>query len=106
MLGVSREYGDLLIGASDDDGVSWTAPTVLFRGANCSNMSGLHRAPMPVLISHGRIMTDVQYGAWHTKVFGDAVLSARSTPICCAPKAGRLPISGCPKITVTSRLTA
>ena len=76
MLGVSREYGDLLIGASDDDGVSWTAPTVLFRGANCSNMSGLHRAPMPVLISHGRIMTDVQYGAWHTKVFGDAVLSA------------------------------
>ena len=76
MLGVSREYGDLLIGASDDDGFTWTAPTVLFRGANCSNESGLHRAPMPVLVSHGRVMTDVQYGAWQKKVFGDAVLSA------------------------------
>jgi len=29
MLGVSNEYGDLLIGASDDEGKTWSMPTVL-----------------------------------------------------------------------------
>ncbi len=76
MLGCSREYGDLLIGRSDDDGAHWTTPTVLFRGSNVSNDLGLHRAPMPVLIENGRIMTDVQYGAWAKKLFYDIVLSA------------------------------
>ena len=32
MLGCSTEYGDVLIGRSDDGGASWTAPTVLLRG--------------------------------------------------------------------------
>ena len=106
MLGVSREYGDLLIGASDDDGVSWTAPTVLFRGANCSNMSGLHRAPMPVLISHGRIIPTCSMARGIPKVFGDAVLSAPvDSDLLCA-ESWTLTDSGCPKITVTSRLTA
>ena len=76
MLGVSREYGDLLIGRSDDGGETWTAPTVLFRGSNFSRECGIHRAPMPVLISHGRVMTDIQYGSWHKFTFGDAVISA------------------------------
>lgn len=76
MLGVSREYGDLLIGRSDDEGASWTTPTVLFRGANFSGECGIHRAPMPVEISHGRVMTDIQYGAWARGKFGDAVVSA------------------------------
>lgn len=76
MIGCSNEYGDLLIGRSDDEGASWTMPTVLFRGAAHVNECGLHRAPMPVLIAKGRVMTDVQYGAWNKKVFGDAVVSA------------------------------
>jgi hypothetical protein len=76
MLGVTREYGDLLIGRSDDGGANWTTPTVLFRGSSFSQECGLHRAPMPVEISHGRVMTDVQYGAWSKKIFCDAVLSA------------------------------
>lgn len=76
MLGVSREYGDLLIGRSDDEGKTWTVPTVLFRGSNFSPENGLHRAPMPVCVSHGRVMTDVQYGSWAKFTFGDAIISA------------------------------
>ncbi len=75
MLGVSREYGDVLIGRSDDEGRTWTMPTVLFRGSSFSQADGLHRAPMPVCIARGRVMTDVQYGSWPSG-FGDAILSA------------------------------
>ncbi len=76
MIGCSNEYGDLLIGRSDDDGATWTMPTVLWRGAANTGYCGLHRAPMPVEISHGRVMTDVQYGSWNQKTMTDAVLSA------------------------------
>lgn len=76
MLGCSTEYGDVLIGRSDDGGKTWTKPTVLFRGCCHARQVGWHRAPMPVLIKNGRIMTDIQYGAWSEKVFCDAVISA------------------------------
>lgn len=76
MLGCSTEYGDVLIGRSDDNGKSWTKPTVILRGCAHPRQVGWHRAPMPVLIKDGRIMTDIQYGAWSEKVFCDAVLSA------------------------------
>ncbi len=76
MLGCSTEYGDLLIGRSDDNGATWSTPTVLFRGACHCKAVGWHRAPMPVLIHGGRVMTDIQYGAWSEKVFCDAVVSA------------------------------
>ena len=76
MLGCSTEYGDVLIGRSDDGGKNWTKPTVLLRGTCHPRQVGWHRAPMPVLIKNGRVMTDVQYGAWSEKVFCDAVLSA------------------------------
>ena len=76
MLGCSTEYGDVLIGRSDDSGKTWTKPTLLLRGACHAKEVGWHRAPMPVLIKDGRVMTDIQYGAWSEKVFCDAVLSA------------------------------
>jgi len=76
MLSTSNEYGDILIGRSDDDGRTWTKPTVLFRGAANPKECGLHRAPMPVIHYNGRVMTDVQYGAWNRRVMTDAVLSA------------------------------
>ena len=76
MLGVSNEYGDLLIGASDDGGKTWSLPTVLFRGAANSKRRGLHRAPMKIHKSHGRLWTDVEYGAWAEKEMNNAVLSA------------------------------
>ena len=76
MLGCSTEYGDVLIGRSDDNGKTWCKPTVLLRGSCHPRQVGWHRAPMPVLIHSGRVMTDIQYGAWSEKVFCDAVLSA------------------------------
>lgn len=76
MLGCSTEYGDLLIGRSDDGGKAWGAPTTLLRGSCHCKEVGWHRAPMPVHIKDGRVMTDVQYGAWPKKVFCDAVISA------------------------------
>ena len=76
MLGVSNEYGDVLIGASDDEGKTWSLPTVLYRGAANSRQRGLHRAPMKIHLSHGRLWTDVEYGAWAKKEMNNAVLSA------------------------------
>jgi hypothetical protein len=76
MLGVSNEYGDLLIGFSEDDGETWSAPSVLFRGSCNSNNAGCHRAPMPVIEFNGRLWTDLQYGGWGYGSFGDAVVSA------------------------------
>ena len=76
MLACSDEYGDLLIGASDNEGRDWSIPTVLFRGAASPGERGLHRAPMPLCHSHGRIWTDVEYGAWAKKEMNNAVLSA------------------------------
>lgn len=76
MLSVSKEYGDLLIGYSDDEGKTWSNPTVLFRGANNLYEKGIHRAPMKVLKANGRLWTDIEYGAWGKKEFNNAILSA------------------------------
>ena len=76
MLSVSDEYGDLLIGASDDEGKSWTMPTVLYRGAASPHERGLHRAPMRIHEAYGRLWTDVEYGSWEKHEMNNAVLSA------------------------------
>lgn len=77
MLGCSCEYGDLLIGRSDDGGRSWTVPTAIFRGSGLvAKGSGWHRAPMPVIIHNGLVLTDVQYGSWLAHTFGDSIISA------------------------------
>lgn len=76
MLGMSTEYGDLLIGRSDDEGKNWTTPTVLMRGACNPKQNGLHKAPMRVEYAEGRIWTAVDYGSWAEKTFGNALFSA------------------------------
>lgn len=75
MLGVSNEYGDLLIGCSQDEGYTWSTPTVILRGAACAREMGNHRAPMVILHSHGRLWTGSEYGAWPKKRFADTLLS-------------------------------
>lgn len=75
MLGVSNEYGDLLIGYSQDNGESWSTPTVIARGSACTHEKGLHRAPMGVLHSHGRLWTGVDYGAWQCGSFANGIFS-------------------------------
>lgn len=76
LLGVSNEYGDLLIGCSEDEGRTWSAPEVLFRGSSHTWELGHHRAPMVILKSHGRLWTGTEYGTWKKRVFYDALLSA------------------------------
>lgn len=76
MLGMSNEYGDLLIGKSDDEGKTWSNPSVIFRGSCCTREKGLHRAPMKIHRAFGRIWTDVEYGSWTKKEFNNAFLSA------------------------------
>lgn len=76
LLGVSNEYGDLLIGCSKDEGRTWSSPEVLFRGSSHTWELGHHRAPMVILKSHGRLWTGTEYGTWKKRVFYDALLSA------------------------------
>lgn len=75
MLGVSREYGDLLIGFSDDKGKTWSEPSVLLRGSCFSQSDGNHRAPTVVLKSHGRLWTGTEYGSWSNGKFFSSLLS-------------------------------
>ena len=64
MLGVSTEYGDLLIGASDDGGAVFTPPTVLWRGACCWKENGIHKNPQPVVEYAGRVWNTCEWGCW------------------------------------------
>ncbi|MBQ7487373.1 MAG: exo-alpha-sialidase, partial [Clostridia bacterium] len=64
MLGVSTEYGDLLIGASDDGGYTFTPPVVLWRGACHSGEDGIHKNPQPVVEYAGRIWNTCEWGCW------------------------------------------
>lgn len=75
MLAMSTEYGDLLIGRSDDGGHSFTAPVVLFRGSCTWAEKGLHKAPMPVTLHAGRLWTAIDYGAWSTGGHASCLLS-------------------------------
>lgn len=76
-LGVSRPYGDLVIGRSDDEGATWCNPTVLLRGSSVNAKGGVHRTPMPILKHKGRIITDIQCGGWHKGFFLNAILSSK-----------------------------
>ncbi len=64
MLGVSTEYGDLLIGASDDGGRSFSQPSVLWRGACHSREDGIHKNPQPVVEYAGRLWNTCEWGCW------------------------------------------
>ncbi len=75
MLGLSNEYGDVLIGRSDDEGRTWGTPTVLLRGSACTRERGCHRAPMHLMTYRGRLWTTLEYGAWGKKRFSVGALS-------------------------------
>ncbi len=64
MISCSTEYGDLLIGRSDDGGKSFTVPTVLLRGACKCNMAGVHKNPQPPMVYNGRMWFTMEWGAW------------------------------------------
>lgn len=64
MISCSTEYGDLLIGRSDDGGKTFTVPTVLLRGACKCNEAGVHKNPQPPMIYDGRMWFTMEWGAW------------------------------------------
>lgn len=79
MIGVSTEYGDLLIGRSDDEGVTFTEPTVLLRGGNGKNgEAGVHKNPQPVVEFDGRLWVSWEWGAWKR---GYHAASVASVPV-------------------------
>ena len=64
MLGVSTEYGDLLIGRSEDGGRTFGTPTVLLRGSCHSGYPGVHKNPQNVVCYRGRIYETLEWGCW------------------------------------------
>jgi len=66
-IGVSNEYGDLLIGRSDSEGLGWSTPTVISRGSCFSGEYGIHKGAVPVLRAHGRLWIAIEYGAWQRR---------------------------------------
>lgn len=74
MLGMACEYGDLLLGYSEDGGHTWSKPVRLFNGSNAQEI-GPHKAPMPLVRAHGRLYTAIDYGAWKYGGHDNALLS-------------------------------
>lgn len=64
MLAVSTEYGDLLIGRSEDGGKTWGMPTVLLRGSGRRDVVGVHKNPQKILPYRGRLWTSLEWGCW------------------------------------------
>lgn len=64
-LGTNTENGHVLIGASYDEGCSWTKPTMLFVGGGGRETCGYQRQPVPIIEHEGTLITSVDYGS-HT----------------------------------------
>ncbi|MDW7657846.1 MAG: sialidase family protein [Bacillota bacterium] len=74
MLGMSAEYGALLIFRSED-GINWSAPSELIPGGD-RDRGGPHKAPMPVISHHGRLWTAIDYGSWSLGGHANGLISA------------------------------
>lgn len=68
MLAVSTEYGDLLIGKSEDGGKSFSAPVTLLRGSNGKlGFAGIHKNPQNLVYHNGRLYNTLEWGSWLDK---------------------------------------
>ena len=68
MLAVSTEYGDLLIGKSEDGGKTFSSPVALLRGANGKKgYAGVHKNPQNVVYHNGRLYNTLEWGSWLDK---------------------------------------
>lgn len=76
MLSCSTEYGDLLIGCSEDGGKTFGTPSVLLRGSCHCKVAGVHKNPQPPLVYGGRLWTTLEWGCWaegyHAAMVGSA----------------------------------
>ena len=62
IIGVSREFGDIVIRRSEDGGYTWTRPAdarsgLLFEGGAAQELPNYHGSAMPVLNHRGRLYT-------------------------------------------------
>ena len=65
MLSCSTEYGDLLIGKSEDGGKTFSAPVTLLRGLGGKLKSvGVHKNPQNILSYGGRLYETLEWGSW------------------------------------------
>jgi len=60
LIGVSQQYGTIVIRRSDDGGYTWTHPKdektgLLFKGGPYRNAPNYHCAPVPILMVDGRV---------------------------------------------------
>ena len=76
MLACSTEYGDLLIGRSDDGGATFGMPTVLLRGTSGFRQKGVHKNPQPVVRYGGRLWATLEWGSWTSGTHAAMVASA------------------------------
>jgi hypothetical protein len=74
LLSCSQDYGDLLIGCSEDEGETWSVPTHIISGCGPSEM-GPHKAPMPLIEHNGRLYTAIDYGCWRHQQHANGLLS-------------------------------
>jgi len=75
MLACSTEYGDLLIGRSDNGGKTFCTPSVLLRGSCKTNVPGVHKNPQNILRHNGRIYETLEWGSWAQSFHAPMVMS-------------------------------
>jgi hypothetical protein len=76
-MGCNTENGDILIGASDDEGITWNAPSHLFRGSGMSIHNGWQMCPSPVIVHKSRIWVATDFGGWEERgSFTNGLISA------------------------------
>ncbi len=64
-IGQTQEYGDLYIVRSDDNGETWSDPSLLFYGSTwCCKGGGIQHTPMQITLFEGRYYTSFEYGNW------------------------------------------
>lgn len=64
VISESTEYGDLLIGYSEDGGRSFQTPSVLLRGSCSNKKAGVQKTPQNIIRHKGRIYIELEWGAW------------------------------------------
>lgn len=75
IFGHSMPQNLTMLYRSEDDGATWSEPTVILRGSEQTSEKGPHKAPCVICKSHGRLWTAIEYGAWAKNAFSSGVLS-------------------------------
>lgn len=75
LLGVSSQYGNVIIGKSSDGGKTWSRPVILFYGS-CLAGEGYHRAPCVIVHHKGRLWTSMEFGSAYINGYNNCVMSA------------------------------